>query len=106
MEIRERHAAELSAFMNRIDPVIMLTYEPERLMEPMVLSLIEKQQQTHHLMSMLGVRIPSSNQQGEEIILGLQREWLTKTETKRTKKVNELKVSKRLKRVNARDQRC
>jgi hypothetical protein len=62
-------------------------------MQPLIVGLIEKQQRTHHLMTLLGVQIPSTNQKGDEIILGLQREWLKRTENHLTEKVNELKVS-------------
>lgn len=91
--MRQRHATEMQALLARIDNSIFNSYDAETLMQPLIVGLIEKQQRTHHLMTLLGVQIPSTNQKGDEIILGLQREWLKRTENHLTKKVNELKVS-------------
>jgi hypothetical protein len=91
--MRQRHATEMQALLARIDNSIFNSYDAETLMQPLIVGLIEKQQRTHHLMTLLGVQIPSTNQKGDEIILGLQREWLKRTENHLTEKVNELKVS-------------
>ena len=91
--MRQRHATEMQALLARIDSSIFDSYDAETLMQPLIVGLIEKQQRTHHLMTLLGVQIPSTNQKGDEIILGLQREWLKRTENRLTEKVNELKVS-------------
>jgi hypothetical protein len=72
--MRRRHAAEIASFLKRIDPVLLENQYSEDLMQPLTLSLVEKQQQTQHLLSVLGVPIPNTDQNTDQLIKDLENE--------------------------------
>ncbi|KAG2181971.1 hypothetical protein INT43_006896 [Umbelopsis isabellina] len=71
--LRRRHAAEIASFLKRIDPVIFEEQDTEELLRPLTLSLAEKQQQTNHLLSILGLTIPSIDQTTDQLINQMEK---------------------------------
>jgi hypothetical protein len=51
-QMRQRQAKEMADFLRRVDPAVFASQDREELMQPMMLGILEKQQQTHQLLSM------------------------------------------------------
>jgi hypothetical protein len=90
--MRQRQAKEMAEFLGRIDPKVFASQDRDELMQPMMLGILEKQQQTHQLLTLLNVACPVTNKEGDEILLGLYRPWLEEVDEEVEAKAKEVKV--------------
>jgi hypothetical protein len=90
--MRQRQAKEMADFLRRIDPAVFASQDREEIMQPMMLGILEKQQQTHQLLTLLNVACPVTNKEGDDILLGLYRPWLEEIDEGVEAKVKEVKV--------------
>ncbi|KAI9277711.1 hypothetical protein BC943DRAFT_332645 [Umbelopsis sp. AD052] len=90
-QMRQRQAKEMAEFLRRINPAVFASQDREEIMQPMILGMLEKQQQTHQLLTLLNVACPVTNKEGDDILLGLYRPWLEDAEGRVESKVKDVK---------------
>ncbi|KAI8577516.1 hypothetical protein K450DRAFT_252059 [Umbelopsis ramanniana AG] len=89
--MRQRQAKEMAEFLRRINPAVFASQDREEIMQPMMLGMLEKQQQTHQLLTLLNVACPVTNKEGDDILLGLYRPWLEDVDERVEAKAKEVK---------------